>query len=766
MRVINCFLILIFFLHFNIEAQNESFTVSGFIQDQKTGERLIGANIYETNLKKGTITNSYGFFSITLPSDSISLTISFIGYQKEIFKIYLNEDINKIFYLEPQSFETQQVVIVGNRGESIEAKTQMSEINIPVSMIQTLPAILGEVDVLKVIQLLPGVKTGNEGTSGIYVRGGGPDQNLILLDEAPVYNVSHLFGFFSVFNSDAIKNVTLIKGGFPARYGGRLSSVLDISLKDGNMKEFHGNFSIGIISSKLTLEGPLAKDKTSFIISGRRTYFDLIARPFMNKDEYGGYYFYDLNIKVNHIFSLKDRLFTSLYLGKDILYSEDNVGTKSSFDLGWGNTTSTMRWNHIFSDKLFGNSAFIYSKYKFEINSTTQDFSGDKFTAKYFSGIRDIGLKEDMDFIPSSGHYIKFGVNATFHTFTPEIVQLNANDNVDTLIAPQPEYNSMEYALYAEDDFEITSALRVNLGIHAAGIDVTNKFYFSAQPRIALRYLFNNGWSLKSSFSTMSQNLHLLSTNNVGLPNDLWVPSTKIVKPQSSYQIAAGVAHSFNNYEVSVEGYYKKMFNLIEYEQGTSFILNNKGWEQSVILGQGYSYGIEFFLQKRIGNLSGWLGYTYSRTMRRFDELNFGKEFPAKFDRRHDIAITAIYKLSSKVDISGSWVFNTGDHLTVPLGFFYLDENLIIKNSYNSYYGLKKIYSDRNAYSMPAYHRLDISLRYQAGNNIWTFSVYNAYNQKNPFYIYFDEDRSLNKVTAKKVSVFPIIPSISYSYKF
>lgn len=767
LRVILCALLV--FSYPLTKAQESRYTLSGYVEDSASGERLIGATIYAVKQQKGAVTNSYGFFSITLPPDSLLLLVSYIGYKPRQMHVELNENRVLEILMDPAEYQMQPFEVTGSRMERIEARTQMSEINLPVSAIQTLPSILGETDILKIIQLLPGVKTGSEAMSGFYVRGGNPEQNLILLDEAPVYNVSHLFGFFSVFNSDAVKNVNLIKGGFPARYGSRLSSVLDINLKEGNMKEFHGVASVGLISSRITVEGPLFRNKTSYIISGRRTYFDLLAKPFMKNDEYAGYYFYDVNMKVNHIFSLSDRIYGSFYLGRDVLYVRENTYDNFHFDLDWGNITSTLRWNHIFSSKLFSNLTFIYTDYSFQVKSNTEQYNGEKYYAKYFSGIRDFGIKADLDYSPSPSHYIRFGGNFVYHLFTPDALQLKINslEKIDTLISPSQKIHAREYAVYLEDDFEISRRIKSNLGVRASGFSVPGKFYHSVQPRITFRYLFSDDWALKGSFAAMTQYIHLLSANRIGLPNDLWVPSTKRIVPQKSVQYAAGLSHTMGEYDLSVEAYYKKMEKIIEYQEGAAFMLRSSSWEDNVETGSGKSYGIELMIQRRSGRLNGWIGYTLSRTVKLFPNLNGGREFPAKYDRRHDLAIAAVYRVNESLDLSGDWVWGTGNAITIPEGYFMVNTGTINPLSSLLLESDKmKLYSSRNGYRMDSYHRLDVSLRYTAGRNVWTFSVYNVYNRRNPFFIYFDEDFANNKITVKKVSLFPIVPSISYSYIF
>ncbi len=547
----------------------------------------------------------------------------------------------------------------------------MSTIKIPIKQITKIPALLGEVDVLKAVQLLPGVQSGTEGASGLYVRGGGPDQNLVLLDGTPVYNVSHLFGFFSIFNADAIKNVELIKGGFPARYGGRLSSVLEINMKEGNLKEYKGEATIGLIASKFTFEGPIKKDRSSFIVSARRTYIDILMQPFIRsqsgeQDVSTGYYFYDLNGKINYKLNEKNWWYLSIYNGDDkfyyknkpysYLYDGVRYEEESKANIGWGNITGALRWNHQFNDKLFSNVTTTYSRYKFlisdyEAQSETTDSTHTQTinSLAYFSGIYDWNGKIDFDYIPSPNHYFRFGANGIYHTFQPGATNFTYSSqttNIDSTIGNKNIYAS-EFAIYAEDDWKISNHIKANIGLHLSGFLVNEKFYYSAEPRFSARYLFKNDWSIKTSFATMQQYIHLLTNSNIGLPTDLWVPAIDSVLPQKSQQVAFGVAKTLGKkYLFSVEGYYKWMENLITYKEGANFINTSDNWENKIETGKGWSYGAELFLQKKTGKLTGWIGYTISWTFRQFENLNFGEPFPYKYDRRHDVSIVTSYKIN------------------------------------------------------------------------------------------------------------------------
>lgn len=769
-------------------ASAQKHTISGYVRDAASGEPLISANVFDSRSGAGTVTNTYGFYSLTLPADSVSLSFSYIGYENTRRAFLLNKDISLDVGLSG-AVQLEEVVVSATRNSArIEERTQMSQIDVPIAQIKKAPALLGEVDVLKALQLLPGVQSGGEGQTGLYVRGGSPDQNLVLLDGVPVYNVSHLLGIFSVFNADAIKNVTLTKGGFPARYGGRLSSVLEINMKEGNLQEFHGEGAIGLISSKLTLEGPIVRDKTSFLISGRRTYADLIFRPIINASQEPGtdldvaLYFYDLNAKLQHKINDKHRLFLSGYFGSDVFaneFREEDGRFKGGID--WGNVISALRWNWQLNNKLFANTTLTYSRYKIDILAEFEDrYEGETetYSAKYFSGIEDLAARIDFDYIPSPGHYIRFGASATNHRYEPGALALNAEfaeEQFDTLVGSQNAFSN-EFALYLEDDMQF-GALKANLGVHASAFDVNGKFYSSVQPRLGLRYLLDGNWSLKGSFATMTQFINLLTSESFSLPTDLWVPSTARIKPQQSWQAALGAARTFGeDYEVSLEGYYKQMHNVISYKEGASFLFGlENDWQDKVTQGEGESYGLELFIQKKTGRLSGWLGYTLSWNWREFDEINSGRRFPFRYDRRHDVSLVLNYDLSEKVAFSAAWIYGTGNAVT--LNTFRYPHDV-----YNSepFVGNAEIESGgrKNAFRMTDYHRLDLSVQFHKKKpkweRTWVVGVYNAYYHRNPYYMTLDRELLFDEKTGKfyekrrfrEVSILPIIPSVSYQFKF
>ncbi|MFV1883122.1 MAG: TonB-dependent receptor [Balneola sp.] len=786
-------LLLFFVSSFSATILAQNFTISGYVKDKLTGEVLIGANIYNTKKENGTATNSFGFFSYTSPSDTVELVISYIGFSVEKLTFFLDKNTELNIELVPG--DVLDEIVVTAEEERVEDVTQMSRVTIPIQQIKSMPRLLGEVDVLKALQMIPGVQSGAEGTSGLYVRGGGPDQNLILLDGVPVYNASHLFGFVSVFNADAINNVNLVKGGFPARYGGRLSSVVDIALKEGNTEKLKGEGSIGIISSKLTLDGPIS-DKTTFLVSGRRTYIDLLARPFIKAesggDDVGGYYFYDLNTKINHRFSEKDRVYLSGYFGKDRAYAEsrysdsyfDGSSTRRTeneddFDLEWGNFTTALRWNRIYTPRLFGNVTLTYSRYLFDISERSyskETYGGnteiDESSIRYFSGINDVAGKVDYEFIPSPNHHIRFGSSVIGHKFNPGVLAFKSNVESDTTLGEQ-KTRSTEFFVYAEDDIQLLNNLSLNIGAHFSGFAVNGELYTSLEPRLAFNYTLPSKLAIKGSYTKMTQYIHLLTNSGIGLPTDLWVPSTENVKPQIANQYAIGLAKNLNIIEVTLEGYYKKMDNLIEYEEGATYLSIEDNWQDKVVAGEGESYGAELFFQKKYGKWNGWLGYTLSWNYRKFEDVNFGKSYPYKYDRRHDTNIVFIYTPRKGVEYSFGWVYGTGNAISLPTNTY---PGASPDNQYQN--GSVNYYDGRNGFRMAAYHRLDISASWTKpkrwGERTWSVGVYNAYSRRNPFFVdirtEYKYNPNTNQSTEEKklvqYSLFPLIPSITYSFKF
>ncbi|WP_018613550.1 TonB-dependent receptor [Segetibacter koreensis] len=775
-----------FFL-FNVSAvAQHKFTINGYIKDSLTGETLIGANLNIPSAGKGVTTNPYGYYSITLSKGTYLVSISFVGYNTKIISVHLDSNHQRDIYLVPSNIIIENVTVTGHRRDNNVKTAQMGKIDLSMEKVKSMPALFGEVDILKTLQLLPGVRNAGEGNSGFYVRGGGPDQNLIILDDAVVYNTGHLFGFFSIFNSDAIKNVSLIKGGMPAQYGGRLSSVVDISMKDGNMNKTQVDAGIGLIASRFSIQGPIKKNKASYIVSGRRTYIDQLIKPAISKSSsfYGsGYYFYDLNAKVNYYISGKDRIYLSGYLGRDV-FNFNNAERSFKVTVPWGNSTATARWNHIFNQKLFSNTSLVYNDYKFSFAASQNDFS-----IKLSSGIKDLNAKTDFDYYPLPNHKVKFGALYTYHRFLPNIVTAQQDT---TVFAPNNANKKFanEYGVYVQDDWDISNTFKVNIGMRYGAFqqigpfkkyktDVNGnkldstlyktgqniKYYGGLEPRFTVRYSLNEDASVKAAVTRNLQYIHLVSNAGTTLPTDLWVPSTYIVKPQISWQYSAGYFQNFNNntYETSIELYYKQMQNQIEYREGYTPSLKDP--EEEFVFGKGWSYGAEFFINKVKGRLSGWIGYTLSWTWRKFPELNDGKKYPTKYDRRHDLSVVATYALNKKWKLSSVFVYGTGNAVTVPERFYFINGVLTQENS------------RMNAYRLAPYHRIDFSAtltpklkKKRKYTDSWVFSIYNAYSRQNPYFIYFDQTGSAAdgnlKVDARQVSLFPIIPAVTWNVTF
>jgi len=774
----------------NLSLSAQKYTISGYVTDESTGESLIGCNVFVKSPIRGTTTNTYGFYSLTLEKGEYELHCSYIGYNDFSAKVNLDKNQSIKIILNTSAITTQEVIIIGEKPDKNIQSANMGTISLPVEKIKTIPAILGEVDILKTLQLKPGIQSGSEGTTGIYVRGGGPDQNLILLDEAVVYNASHLFGFFSVFNADAIQNIEMHKGNMPATYGGRLASVLDVSMKEGNNKNYHAEGGLGLISSRITLQGPIKQDTSSFIISARRTYVDVVIKPFANKNsplKASDYYFYDLNAKVNYKISDKDRLYLSGYFGRDV-FDLNSRSSEFSNAILWGNSTAVARWNHLFNQRLFANTSVIYSNYNFGFDILQQQYD-----MKLRSGIEDWNTKIDFTYIPSTRHTIKFGANYTYHTFTPNNVSAKTGDVAFDLGETVKLY-SHEGALYVNDEFDITNLIKVNAGLRYSGymhvgpfdryikdpftnetIDTISylknqkvKDYHNVEPRLSARYLINEFSSIKAGYTQNYQYIHLASLSSITLPTDIWVPSTDLVKPQFGTQYSIGYFRNFmkNMFEASIEVYYKDLQNQIEYKEAALIEDNlNNNADNSLAFGNGTSYGIELMLNKQFGKLNGWIGYSWAKTTRKFPEINLGREFPAKYDRRHDVSIVAIYDYSKQLSFSLIWVYATGNTATLPISRYIIGGNIINE------------YSERNSFRMPPYHRMDISVnwtpkpkRKKAWESSWNFSIYNVYNRKNPYYIYFETIGNVSEgyleTQAKQVSLFPILPSITYNFKF
>jgi hypothetical protein len=767
------FLLLSFLAAPALHAQNK-YTINGIIKNAETGETLIGASVKLQELKSGTITNAYGFFSLTGPEGDYTLSISYIGYETVSRPIKLNKNA-QIDVLLTNSNTLQDVVIKANDHKNENVKSpQMGLTRLDLSQINNVPVIFGEKDVLKTIQLLPGVKTTGDGNTGFYVRGGGSDQNLILLDEAVVYNASHLFGFFSTFNSDAIKDVNLYKGGMPAQYGGRLSSVLDIKMLDGNDKQFTAQGGIGLIASRLKAEGPLVKNRGSFMISARRTYADLFLKLSPDSSARGAsLYFYDINAKVHYRLDNKNTIYLSGYFGKDVL------GLKDNFQTNWGNQTATLRLNHIFNNKLFLNTSLIYSNYNF----TVQSFS-DNNDFNVRSKIRDFNLKEDFTYFFSAQNTLHFGINAIHHNIAPGDI----SSSEDSAVNPQTiqDRNGVESSIYFSDEWHVTPKLSLLFGARLSsfalfGPGVFNTYsanniivssqnynsgeiaqrYFNPEPRFSASYTFNDQNSIKASYNRNTQNIHLISNSTASSPTDLYVMSSNNIKPGISDQVALGFFKNSVNtqYEFSTEVYYKQLKNQIDYKNGAQ-LRANQDVESQLIYGEGRAYGLEVFFKKRYGKLNGWIGYTLSKAENRFASVNKGNYFAAKHDRTHDVSVVGIYKLNNRWTLSSTFVYGTGNAVTYPHGKYTLGGITTL------YYG------DRNTDRLPAYSRLDLGAtlegkQHKRFHSSWTFGLYNAYNRKNPYTITFEDDpNDKTRTRAVKTSLFGRIPSVTYNFTY
>lgn len=809
-----------------VVAQRQRHTISGLVRDAVSHETLLGATIYEVGSTLGTTTNEYGFYSLTMPSGRVRVEFSYVGYAPHVEELDLNGDVELNIMLSP-TVDIEQVVVYGDRRHSGALSSQMGAIEVPIAQIQATPTLFGEQDVLKALQLLPGVQAGSEGSAGIYVRGGGPDENLMLLDGVPIYNVNHMGGFFSAFNPDAIKSVTLFKGNFPARFSSRLSSVVDVRTKDGDMYAYNGNVSVGLISSKVSIDGPIWKGKTAMNISLRRTYSDILTLPlvmgitssaFEDGRAYGGYYFYDLNLKLTHNFSPRDRLFLSFYMGDDAIYlnlrekyvwdgqSRDEVRLKTNWQ--WGNMVASARWNHVLSPRLFMDASATYTRYRNDLsfgtvatNTSANESTFSEVTVGANSGISDITAKVDMSWTPSTEHSVRFGGAYVNHRFSPDVAVARASisvdmidpdtgEKLDTLITIDEMLGEKvifahEVVAYVEDELSLGDRVQANVGLNYSGFMVGDEFYHSLQPRLSGRVLLADNLSAKVGYAYMTQYVHLLSNNTISLPSDLWVPVTERIKPMSSSQYSAGLFYDLPGlFDLSVEGYYKKMSNLLEYRDGASLLTTATGWEEKVAMGDGWAYGLEFLLQRSVGRTTGWIGYTWSKSMRHFNrpgqEINRGLPFPAKYDRRHDLSITLAHKLSERIDFSATWVYNSGNCATLALHTHEpLPDDFYPNNAESGTSNINHIPS-RNNYRYEAYHRLDVSINFHKqkryGVRTWNISIYNAYNNMNPFLLYTSDEtvtegsgentiyKSVRKL--KKATLFPIMPSLTYSYKF
>lgn len=809
------FILALLSLAWSAGAQRGTATVSGYITDADSGETLLGAGVLLANGAKtptGAVTNVYGYYTLTIPRGATTLQYSYVGYSSETVELNLQRDTTINIILTP-SASLEEAVVVAQKDAGIQS-TYLGAIDIPLNQIKNTPVVFGEADVLKAIQLMPGVQGGNEGFTGLYVRGGGADENLVLLDGVPIYNVDHMLGILSVFQTEAVKKVTLYKGSFPARYGGRVSSIVDIRTNDGNMKETHGSVGIGALTEKLHLEGPILKDRLSYSISGRGLHtllYDPIIRAVMGKGRYGNYFFYDLSGKITWRLSDKDRFFLGGYSGLDKMglnFEEDGSNTqifadiedvptnyffRTDMSIGWGNNVASLRWNHIFSNKLFSNTTVAFNQYKMLMHMglrTEQNDEKVQFDVDYNSGIRDWSAKLDFDYVPTPAHLIKFGAEYTYHTFVPETLtavmseSINEQTNGEGLNyrSPYESYVGHDMALYAEDDFSIGSHFTVNPGLYASLFLTDGKPYFNLQPRLSAKYSLDNGLSFKAGYARMAQYVHLLSSFSISLPLDLWVPITKDIKPVTSDQVSAGIYFDgLPGWEFSLEGYWKHIDNLLEYKDGTIVLGNSMGWESKVEMGQGRAFGLELMAQKTKGKLTGWVAYTLAKSDRIFPDgtINLGRRFPYKYDRRHNFNINVSYQLGKHVELNAAWIFASGGTTTIPLRqTVVLAPDFIYDSGRNgTRYGILReadFVEERNNYRLPPSHRLNLGVNFLAGTH-WVFnvSVYNLYNNMNPNLVYVDYETAraadgtyYTQPVMQKVTILPIMPSLSITYKF
>ncbi len=766
-------IIALIFASISLFAQN-NVTISGFIYDKLTGEVLIGATIYEKNTKTGTIANEYGFYSLTVKTnDSLEIFISFLGYQPLNLKIPQKHKKQLDFYLIP-GITLGTVTVSATKEENIVTRPETGVVRLPMKTIKTLPNLFGEVDIIKAYQLTPGVQSGGEAKSNLYVRGGSPDQNLILLDDVPLYYVAHFGGFLSVFNADAINDVKLIKGGFPAHYGSRLSSVLDIRMKEGNMKKLSVQGTIGLLSSKISIEAPIINNKLSFIISARKNLLPIFKLMGTGLS----YNFYDLNAKLNYRLSGKNKLFFSYYMGDDIISMNEKTDfSKHNSSLKWGNTLLAFRWNHIYNNKLFGNITLsnTYYRYKniFEYQIETDSIKK-YMDNSLLTGINDLSFKIDYTYLVNSKINFKFGVNSIYHTFIPnDEAFVQSGTDVPTINKNySSKVNAIENAIYLESELKF-NRVSANLGVRYSSYHIKNSNYYSLEPRILLNYILRDDLSLKYSFSKMNQYVHLLTYSGAGMPSDYWMPTNENVKPENSIQNTLGIAKTFYNrkLELSIEAYYKTLNNLITFIPGESLLGNLDNWEKVIEKGgHGLNYGVELFLQKKTGNTTGWIGITLAKAERTFENINNGKSYPFKYDRLFDVSIVANHKINKGIVISATWTYGTGYPITLATEHYTINGKDIF------------IYKEKNSYKMRDYHRLDVAVNFKKktkwGERTWTISVFNLYNRRNPYYYYYDRKWIGNTGSGNiftpvyddlklyQKSLFSIFPSVSYSFKF
>jgi hypothetical protein len=771
------------------------YVISGYVEDAETGERLVGAQIFDLRSKNGTLTNDGGFFSLRLKADSVKLVVSMLGYAVHGERFLLSQNTKRQIGL-ANDLKLETVVITDENQPGSMEESGVSVIQVPMAELAKLPGLMGESDVINVLKMMPGVHSGGDGAQGFYVRGGGPDQNLVILDGATVYNSSHLFGFYSIFNSEAIKDVKLVKGGFPARYGGRLSSVVDIQAKDGNLQKLEGGVHIGLVSAKVMLSGPIVKGKSSFLFSARRTilepFFGIINKfTIPRQGNRLGYSFVDLQGKLQQILGPRDRILLGAYVGGDRFvsgYDIDTTGVSNQFDFGlrWGNTVGSLQWRHEWSSQLFSQLCLHGSQYSYRAQSASQlSFSGnnpDKNTLETRSSVEDVGLRWAFDWMADSHNWLRFGVAGTRHVFEPEtFTQLVQGQNDDTsfTLLSQAKIRSWETMAWLEDQVRIGKRLNFNLGVHFSNYWVDSTFYWSVQPRGSVRLTLPANFGIQAAYTDMVQYIHLLTNSGLGLPTDLWVPATGAVPPQRSRQVSLGIDKRipYGGLSLSVEAYYKQMSDLIDYQTGVNF-LGNTDWQDLVEKGgTGKSYGLEVLLRKNTGRFTGWMGYTLSRTDRQFAGINFGQPFPYKYDRRHDFSTAIIFKINERMDVSANWMFATGNAITFPSSVYYAPSSPLLGFwDLNQGQDLDVIidYGSRNSFRLEPYHRLDVNLSLHKpvkwGQIFWNFGIFNVYNRRNPYFLFLRADYSTDPnspaIKVRKMSLLPILPELNFCFKF
>jgi outer membrane receptor for ferrienterochelin and colicin len=775
-------------------------TLSGFVKEKGSNEQLAGASVFCVETKTGANSNKYGFYSLALPraKDSLTFVFSVVGYEAQTKRVSTKNNFILDIWLQPEATTLGEVVVKAD-APKISQTARMSFQTVSIKQVQEIPALLGEKDIMKVLQLLPGIQRGNDGNGLIFVRGGASDQNLLLLDEAPVYNLFHAGGFFSIFNGNALKRFEVIKGAFPARFGGRLSSVIEVQTKDGNKEKVEGSVNMGLLSSNLLIEGPIQKNKSSFLFSGRMSYWDKfydLVRP--KKDDRILFGLYDYIAKLHFELSPKDKLYISNYFGRDnftwtqgegkrVPENADFYFNNLDFGLNWGNNTATARWNRVFSQKLFANTSLIFSQYDFRYHNNTatvnlKSKAETSDSSSYQAQIRDIGLKTDFDYFANAQHHLHFGGGYTQHRFLPEKIKLSNSSNnyrKDTLTVVM----AAEYNAYMEDEWKPNEQLFINVGLRWAAFGVQDKSYSYLEPRLGFAYLLPNSWTLKGGYARMTQFAHLASNSGVGFPFDVWIPSTARIKPQQADQISVGLVKDIanRNIEISIEGFYKKMNNILALREGASFLSGNtldifkeslswkqENWDEKMVQGVGQAHGIEALVQKKTGKLTGWVSYTFSRVQNTFAELNNGRAFYPRYDRRHNLSLVGIYHPNSRITISGTWSFASGQRLTVPASNFGAFNSSVWYGVNNTLANSTYEYTEYGNFKTPAYHRLDLNVQFKKNkkNNkahIWELGIFNVYNRQNPFYYTFSETKPTQ---FQKVSFFPVIGSVSYNFKF